>query len=293
MENKESFNARLAPYFPPSVQLKIRLAYVLAKFGHRSQVRKQIVDGKPQRYFEHPRRVCILLMDEMGIMDANMICAAILHDVKEDVEDYSSELLEYSFGTEVTQMIICLSKVPKEGYHERLSQCSDWKVLAIKACDRLDNLRSLDDTSLEFRKRQTKETKEIYYPLFDKLVRMAPEAYRINIAKVRDEIHRVTERCCVLIELEEKNGSKERAEILLKEMKSAPEMWASCRESFVNRALTILEMTGIKDETFFQECLTLSGMSTNESFKFIYNAVEKSWAIRVIDKALFILNQNG
>lgn len=82
-----------------------------------------------------------------------------------------------------------------------------------------------------------------------------------------------------------------RAEYLLNEMRSSPQMWASCRESFVNRALTILEMTGVKDDSFFQECLTLPGMSASESFKYVHEPVETNWAVRVVDKAMFILNK--
>lgn len=36
MENKHTFQARLAPYFAPSDLMDIKLAYVLAKFGHKA-----------------------------------------------------------------------------------------------------------------------------------------------------------------------------------------------------------------------------------------------------------------
>ena len=203
VENKESFKARLTPYLAPDFVLDCELAYTLAKFGHRAQVRKEMVDGKPQRYFEHVRRVAINLLDVAKICDRDMICAAILHDLIED-SAISSQMIQHSFGTEVVQMVICLSKIPKEGYHERLSKCSNWKTLVIKACDRLDNLNSLEQTSLEFKKRQIKETKEIYFPLFDKMLKMCPEDHKHDLSHLRDEIHRIFERNCVMIELEEK-----------------------------------------------------------------------------------------
>lgn len=203
-ENKETFHNRLAPYFSPAQQLDVKLAYVLAKFGHRAQFRKEIVDGKPKRYFEHVRQVSLIVMDECNIYDRDMIIAAILHDSLEDT-DLTPEILEHSFGTEVVSIVKCLSKVPKEGYHERLSSSDNWKVLAIKACDRLDNLRSLmvDGTSREFQKRQIKETKEVYFELFDKLITMAPVAHTAKITKVRDEIRRLIERYSTIIELSE------------------------------------------------------------------------------------------
>ena len=205
MENKETFQARVRPYFSPSDQLDVKLAYCLAKFGHRAQTRKEMVDGKPTRYFEHVRRVAIILMDEMRVMDRDMIIAALLHDSLEDTHDLSAELLEHSFGTDVITMVKLLSKIPKEGYIDRLENCHDWKVLAIKACDRLDNLRSLmiPGNTLEFQKKQIKETKEKYFSIFDKMVTMCPASYAPNVSKIRDEIKRLIERYSTIIELQE------------------------------------------------------------------------------------------
>lgn len=206
MENKESFQARIRPYFSPSDQLDVKLAYCLAKFGHRAQIRKELVEGKPTRYFEHVRRVALVLMDEMKIIDRDMIITALLHDSVEDTVDLTPELLEHCFGSNVVTMVKVLSKVPKEGYIERLNNCHNWKVLAIKACDRLDNLRSLmiPGTSLEFQKKQIKETKEKYFPIFDRLVStLCPEEHVESVTKVRDEIRRLIERYSTIIELQE------------------------------------------------------------------------------------------
>jgi len=208
MENKETFQARLQPYFSPSDQLDIKLAYCLAKFGHRAQTRKELTEGKPTRYFEHVRRVAIVLMDEMKIMDRDMIITALLHDSIEDTHDLTPELLEHCFGPDVVSMIKLLSKVPKEGYIDRLTNSHNWKVLTIKACDRLDNLRSLmvPGTTLEFQKRQIEETKTKYFPLFDKLVHtLAPPNYVPHIMPVRDEIKRLIERYSTIIELQERS----------------------------------------------------------------------------------------
>ncbi len=205
MENKETFQARLRPYFSPSDQLDIKLAYCLAKFGHRAQTRKEMVDGKPTRYFEHVRKVAIVLMDELKIMDRDMIITALLHDSLEDCADLTPELLEHSFGGDVVAMVKMLSKVPKEGYIDRLNNCHNWKVLVIKACDRVDNLRSLmvPGTSLEFQKKQIKETKEKYFSIFDKMVNITPIAHQPNVSILRDEIRRLIERYSTIIELQE------------------------------------------------------------------------------------------
>lgn len=208
MENKESFQARIKPYFSPSDTLDIYHAYYLAKYGHRGQVRKELnSDGNPTRYFEHVRRVAISLIDVLQIVDKNMIIAALLHDSIEDTEDLTPELLEHIFGTEIVSMIKLLSKVPKEGYIERLNNCHDWRVLAIKACDRLDNLKSLmiPGTTIEFQKKQVKETKEKYFPLFDRLCKECPKHHKNNVVFIRDEIRRLVERCNTIIEIQEKS----------------------------------------------------------------------------------------
>lgn len=205
METKETFQNRIQPHFSPSAQLDIKLAYCLAKFGHRAQFRKELVEGKPTRYFEHVRRVAIILMDEMKIMDRDMIIAALLHDAVEDTQDLTPELLEHSFGNNVITIIKLLSKVPKEGYHDRLSNCKNWQVLAIKACDRLDNLRSLmiPGTTLEFQKKQVEETKKYYFPLFNQLLKICPVQYKANLRPIKDEIKRLVTRYEVLIEMED------------------------------------------------------------------------------------------
>jgi hypothetical protein len=42
MENKVTFRARLKPYFAPSDQLQVVMAYCMAKFGHRAQTRNEL-----------------------------------------------------------------------------------------------------------------------------------------------------------------------------------------------------------------------------------------------------------
>jgi (p)ppGpp synthase/HD superfamily hydrolase len=115
------------------------------------------------------------------------------------------ELLECTFGSDVVSIVKKLSKVPKEGYIERLEMCTDWRPLLIKACDRLDNLRSLmiEGTTLDFQKRQVKETREKYLSLFDKMVKLTPFEHRDNASHIRDEILKMVERCATMVELKE------------------------------------------------------------------------------------------
>lgn len=201
-ENRESFFERLEPYFSPKVLLDIQLAYTLAKSGHRSQVRKELgEDGAPLRYFEHVRRVTLVLIDEAKIVNREMILAALLHDGIEDTKEVTSAMIEHAFGEDVAVMVKTLSKVPYEGYLERFNQSVDWRPYAIKACDRIDNLRSLPGTSKEFQAKQVKETREKLYPLFTRMLTLVPPQFSSSAQYLRDEVLRTTERQAALAEV--------------------------------------------------------------------------------------------
>lgn len=169
-ENRESFFSRIQPWMAPSEILDVEFAYMMAKFGHRAQFRKETdSEGNPIRYFEHVRRVAIILLDELHCRDHKMICAALLHDTLEDTKDVSAQMLEHLFGSEVTKTVKLLSKVPKEGYYSRLLELGNQNIWSIKGCDRLDNLRSLKAGSLEFQKRQIEDTRRNIFPMLYKL----------------------------------------------------------------------------------------------------------------------------
>jgi (p)ppGpp synthase/HD superfamily hydrolase len=170
MENRESFFARINPFMSPSDLRDIEIAYMMAKYAHRSQFRKELDEnGQQIRYFEHLRRVAIVLLDELNIRRPEMIISALLHDSLEDTKDITQEIIEHLFGKRVVTIVKLLSKTPKEGYYDRLLKYGDCDVFTIKGCDRLDNLRSLKDTTLEFREKQILETKTKIYPMLSSL----------------------------------------------------------------------------------------------------------------------------
>ena len=200
-ENRATFFARLEPVLAPSDLLDIHLAYTLAKFGHRSQKRKELgPDGLPIRYFEHPRRVAIILMDEVRIIESGLICATILHDCPEDTRDVTPAIIEHCFGPRVAMTTKILSKTPPEGYLDRFNTCTFWWPYIAKGCDRLDNLRSLPGTKPEFRAKQVNETREKYFPLFDRMMHLVPIKHRERAAWLRDAVRRETERQATLLE---------------------------------------------------------------------------------------------
>lgn len=177
VENRASFMKRVA-WMAPRQIAQVELAYTLSKFYHRAQERKELDGaGNPVRYFEHPRRTALILIDELRLCDANLISTCLLHDVVEDT-DLTPNLMGFYFDADVVSSVKILSKSPehgldKEGYHERLMNHASWQPLVVKGCDRLDNLRSMKDATPEFVRKQLKETRGKYYDLMDRLVEIA------------------------------------------------------------------------------------------------------------------------
>ena len=159
--------------------MQVELAYTLAKDAHRPQEREEIdKNGKRVRYFEHPRRVALILIDELWIRDPAIISGGLLHDVDEDTRYITSKHIEAWFGPVVAQIVRDVTKKPSYGYYERLLENGDWRSLFVKGADRLDNLRTLGSCKPEKQQRKIEETIIKIYPLLDRLVKIAPKKYR-------------------------------------------------------------------------------------------------------------------
>jgi len=192
--NRAEFFAKLDPFFSPTSLLQIQVAYTFAKFGHRAQVRKEKDEsGKPLRYFEHVRRVAVNVIDDARIPLPELVVAGLIHDGIEDTRDLTPEMIQHLFGEDVVRIVKTLSKVPEQGYLERFYLSTDWRAYVVKACDRLDNLRSLGAASAEFQAKQIKETREKYYPLFDRMVELTPPEYLARVRNLRDLVIKQTE----------------------------------------------------------------------------------------------------
>lgn len=193
-ENKELFLARLRPILAPSELLKVELAYILVKSGHRGQFRKQVDGlGNKVRYFEHPRRVALILIDELKIYDIDLIITCLGHDTLEDTY-LSAEMLEHCFGPMVVRNIRLLSKVPKEGYYERFMKFGTWQAILVKLCDRLDNLRDMEGCDPEFIQRQLDDTCANIYPLAGNLLAIVPDEHKATVAKLSLRIKKRVEK---------------------------------------------------------------------------------------------------
>jgi len=146
----------------------LKFAYEYAEKAHQGQKRKT---GEP--YIEHCLQTAYLLAQIKA--DITTVAAGILHDVPEDTDRTIEEIREY-FGTEIAFLVEGITKLSKikyrgaERYRESLrkmflAMASDLRVILIKFCDRLHNLRTLDGLAPEKRIRIAQETMEIYAPI--------------------------------------------------------------------------------------------------------------------------------
>lgn len=165
--------ASLDTYMPNAERDVIRSAYEYAAECHILQKRNS---GEP--YICHPLAVAIIVSTLK--LDTPSIVAAILHDTVEDTPA-TLEDIEKRFGFEVRELVDGLTKINKIQFRsneEKLAEnfrkmiiamAKDLRVILIKLCDRLHNMRTMDDMPLDKRKRIAQETLDIYAPLANRL----------------------------------------------------------------------------------------------------------------------------
>jgi len=151
----------------------VRKAFEFASRYHKDQTRKS---GEP--YIIHP--IAVAAIAAALRLDLASVVAALLHDVVEDTA-CSSEDIEKDFGTEIASLVEGLTKISKIKFsssQERLAEnfrkmilamAKDLRVILVKLCDRLHNMRTIGSLSEEKRKRIAQETIDIYAPLASRL----------------------------------------------------------------------------------------------------------------------------
>lgn len=160
-------------YLPQEDVDKIRRAYQLAFQAHAKQQRSS---GEP--YITHPLSVSQILADMR--MDADTICAAILHDVLEDTP-VQKMLLAKEFGEQVAELVDGVSKLTQMEFTSKaeaqaenfrkmlLAMTRDIRVILVKLADRLHNMQTLSSLTEEKKRRIARETLEIYAPIANRL----------------------------------------------------------------------------------------------------------------------------
>lgn len=165
-----AFFDRISPSFSAKDVSRMNAAWLLAQKAHSGQLRQS---GEP--YVTHPLAVAELVY-ELIEPDADALCAALLHDVVED-SDTSLASIEEQFGSDVAGIVDGVSKLDQVGSASALSTKEatlrklvgaggrDWRVFAVKLCDRLHNMRTLGSVSANKRRRVATETYSIFFPL--------------------------------------------------------------------------------------------------------------------------------
>ncbi len=163
---------------------KIKKAYDYAAAMHEGQFRDS---GEP--YISHPLAVAEIVAG-LGL-DTDSICAALLHDTVEDCADKTNlEEIRKLFGETVAMLVDGLTKIvflsveDKEEAHIEnlrkmlLAMSKDIRVIFIKLCDRLHNMRTLKAKSEEKQRLVAHETMQVYAPL----------AHRLGMQRVKQEL---------------------------------------------------------------------------------------------------------
>lgn len=144
-------------------------AYNFAKKAHISQKRES---GEP--YIIHPVNVCINLAKFHA--DGATLVAGMLHDVVEDTK-YTIDDIKNEFGAEVAQLVLGVTKISNIHFSSLdqardanirriiISLNEDVRIIIIKLCDRLHNMRTLKYKEAKKQQRSALETLSIFVPL--------------------------------------------------------------------------------------------------------------------------------
>ena len=165
--------AKFKEYSPNQDTSLIEKAYHFAQNAHKDQKRES---GEP--YFTHCCHVANILMDFN--LDADTICAGLLHDTVEDTK-ITLEDLRKEFNKEIAHMVQGVTKISDlkfsstdeetvENWRKMLiAVAEDVRVILIKLADRTHNMRTLQFMSPEKQKFKAYETISLYAPLAQRL----------------------------------------------------------------------------------------------------------------------------
>ena len=140
--------AQWADRLPEAVLAALDEAVAFATLRHGDQTRPA---GEP--YLEHLLEATRVLVEAVGVTDADVLRAAVLHDVVEDMDCTLAEVRD-RFGERTAVLVDWVTKPPRpEGqsreearaaYLDRLAHAPDDAAILVKLADRLSNVQRLD-----------------------------------------------------------------------------------------------------------------------------------------------------
>ena len=188
----DAFQKLLDSYLASRHRKKVDLITKAFNFARQAHKGVRRLSGEP--YIMHPIAVAQIVCQEVGL-GSTSICSALLHDVVEDT-DYTVEDIENLFGSKIAQIVDGLTKISGGIFGEQasaqaenfkkllLTMSDDIRVILIKICDRLHNMRTLDSQPANKQYKIAGETLYIYAPL----------ANRLGLNKIKTELENLSFR---------------------------------------------------------------------------------------------------
>ena len=182
LERYQALEDKVAAYTPNLDTKRLFDAFTYADTEHHGQLRKS---GEP--YIIHPLAVADIVAD-LGL-DVDSVIAALLHDCIEDT-DATHEEIAKKFGKSVAELVEGVTKLTRVQYVSKeeeqmenlrkmlMAMAKDIRVILIKICDRLHNMRTMEYQSARKQKEKALETMEIY----------APIAHRLGMQRIKWEL---------------------------------------------------------------------------------------------------------
>ena len=182
LERYQALENKIKAYNPSLDTQRLFDAFSFADEAHTGQLRKS---GEP--YIIHPLAVAEIVAELE--LDTDSIIAALLHDVIEDTGATHEDIAK-RFGEPVAQLVEGVTKLTKMQYTTKeeeqmenlrkmfMAMAKDIRVILIKICDRLHNMRTMEYQSAKKQREKALETMEIY----------APIAHRLGMQRIKWEL---------------------------------------------------------------------------------------------------------
>ena len=182
LESYHALEKKVSTYTPNLDTKRLFDAFTYADAAHHGQLRKS---GEP--YIIHPIAVAEIVADLE--LDVDSVIAALLHDCIEDTTSTHEEIAK-KFGPTVAELVEGVTKLTRVQYVTKeeeqmenlrkmlIAMSRDIRVILIKVCDRLHNMRTMEYQSPKKQREKSLETMEIY----------APIAHRLGMQRVKWEL---------------------------------------------------------------------------------------------------------
>ena len=157
---------------------KENLVLKALEFAHKHHAGQTRRSG--EQYITHPIAAAEILAGGLGLSDPELIAAAILHDIVEDVPGLNLHDIRRLFGKNVAAFVdgctkfklsrLKASQSKDLTYQKMVLMASKHpEILLIKMADRMHNMETLGALQESRRQRIAQETMEVYAPLAAKL----------------------------------------------------------------------------------------------------------------------------